>query len=179
MWYYEDKGQSVGPVEESELMAKLQSRSIPLNAMVWTEGFADWKPASEAFPSMAAVRAPVARPQAGAGVQNPYQKAGAGQAAPQGTSSYGVQRSGKGPAPGLAITSLVLGILGLPMIFCYLGPFIGIPAVICGHLASKKIAAENLDGKGMALAGKIMGYISIVFGILIYILIGVAILSEM
>jgi len=52
---------------------------------------------------------------------------------------------------GLAITSLVLGIVG-----------ISIPAVICGHIALSKIKqSPKLTGGGMALAGLILGYIHI------------------
>jgi competence protein ComGC len=41
--------------------------------------------------------------------------------------------------------------------------FAGIPAVICGHLASGRIKRSGglLDGQGLALAGLITGYISI------------------
>lgn len=60
---------------------------------------------------------------------------------------------------GIAVASLVLGILGLICI----GPFAAIPAVICGHIAKSKIkeAAGALQGEGLALAGLILGYVSI------------------
>ena len=60
---------------------------------------------------------------------------------------------------GIAITSLVFGILGL---IC-LGPLGAIPAVICGHIAKSKIKASAgvLQGDGLALAGLILGYVSI------------------
>jgi len=66
---------------------------------------------------------------------------------------------------GVAIASLVLGILGLIMI----GLLGAIPAVICGHIAKSKIRKdpETLTGDGMALAGLIMGYISIGIAVLI------------
>ncbi|MGJ8677789.1 MAG: DUF4190 domain-containing protein [Akkermansiaceae bacterium] len=58
----------------------------------------------------------------------------------------------------LAIASLVCGILSC------LGFFLltGIPAIITGHLAKSKIKKSSvfLNGKGMATAGLIMGYIS-------------------
>jgi hypothetical protein len=57
---------------------------------------------------------------------------------------------------GLAIASLVLGILSL----CG-GFLMGIPAVICGHLAKKRIKLTGEKGEGMALAGLIIGYCSI------------------
>lgn len=59
----------------------------------------------------------------------------------------------------LAIASLVLGILGV--ICC---SFItGVPAVICGHVARGKIKRDaSLGGESLALAGLILGYISVV-----------------
>ena len=67
----------------------------------------------------------------------------------------------------LAIWSLILGILAI--ISC--GPISGIPAIICGHMARSKIKMEpdTLTGDGMALAGLIMGYFSIVVVILLVI----------
>src|SRR5262245_21098289 len=64
------------------------------------------------------------------------------------------------PTEGKATASLVLGILSL---LC-LSIFAGIPAVILGHLAQSNIrkSAGRLGGQGMALAGLIMGYASIV-----------------
>lgn len=69
------------------------------------------------------------------------------------------------PATGLAITSLVLGILSL---FCG-GIFTGIPAAICGHIARSR--AQRMPavfgGSGFALAGLILGYVGIVVTFLI------------
>jgi len=66
---------------------------------------------------------------------------------------------------GLAIWSLILGILSLTL--CTL--FTGIPAVICGHIASGRIKRSGglLAGQGLALAGIITGYISIGLSLLV------------
>jgi hypothetical protein len=74
---------------------------------------------------------------------------------------------------GQSIASLVLGILSLLMF----GLITGIPAVICGHIAKSKIKAdpENLKGDGQALAGLILGYISIGVSILMAIAIMAAV----
>lgn len=60
---------------------------------------------------------------------------------------------------GVAVASLVLGILGLLL----LGPLCAVPSVICGHIAKSKIKQdpEHLTGDGVALAGLIMGYVQI------------------
>lgn len=67
--------------------------------------------------------------------------------------------------PTLAIVSLVLGILS----FVCLGPFLGIPAIITGHLAYSRIKRSQgaLGGAGLALAGLIVGYLSCVFFIVV------------
>ena len=60
---------------------------------------------------------------------------------------------------GKAVGSLILGILAM---FPF-GLLTGIPAIILGHLSRKSIGESlgRLRGDGMALAGLIMGYISI------------------
>ena len=60
---------------------------------------------------------------------------------------------------GLAVTSLVLGILSL---VC-LGPLTGIPAIICGHIARKRSrqTPDQYGAPGMALAGLALGYASL------------------
>jgi Domain of unknown function (DUF4190) len=59
---------------------------------------------------------------------------------------------------GIAIASLVLGILGMVL----LGPLAGIPAVVCGHIALSKLKANpSLSGRGIAIAGLVTGYLGI------------------
>jgi hypothetical protein len=76
------------------------------------------------------------------------------------------------PASGLAITSMVLGILSL--VLCVIGPLFGIPAVICGHIARDRIKKAPLQngGDGFATAGMITGYISLAMLLVLPILAG-------
>lgn len=62
---------------------------------------------------------------------------------------------------GLAVSSLVLGIMSLVM--CAIGSLFGIPAVICGHMAHSRIkrSGGQLTGRGLATGGLVMGYISL------------------
>ena len=72
-----------------------------------------------------------------------------------------------GPAKncGLAIWSLVLGILGLTCFWL----LTAIPAVICGHVAYGRIRRSGgaLSGEGLALGGMITGYMGIALSILV------------
>ena len=57
------------------------------------------------------------------------------------------------PASGLAIASLVCGVLEL-----FLG-LTAIPAVILGHMARAEIRRTGKRGNGMAVAGLVLGYV--------------------
>ena len=72
------------------------------------------------------------------------------------------------PVTPLAIWALILGIASL--VFCCLP--LAIPAIICGHLARSRIeqTPEAASGSGMAMAGLIMGYVSVLAFILACIL---------
>jgi len=62
---------------------------------------------------------------------------------------------------GIATASLVFGIIAIVFFFI---PFIGLVAVICGHIAHTKIRRnpEELSGSGKATAGLVMGYLQII-----------------
>jgi hypothetical protein len=96
---------------------------------------------------------------------------------------------------GLAVTSLVLGILGLFLGFC-VGPVLfvtpmvpavlfhaigvvpsfcagpvlfAIPAILCGHIAYSRIknSGGQLQGKGTAIRGFVTGYVGLAFFVLV------------
>lgn len=68
----------------------------------------------------------------------------------------------------LAIASLVLSLLGI--VCC--GFILAIPGIICGHMALSKINRQpELGGRGMALAGTIIGYI-VTIGSIIWLFFG-------
>jgi hypothetical protein len=62
------------------------------------------------------------------------------------------------PTSGLAIASLVLGIISLIS-----SGLTGIPAVICGHVSLSQIKKDpmRISGSGFAIAGLVMGYLGI------------------
>ncbi len=61
---------------------------------------------------------------------------------------------------GLAIASLVTSILGLSIL-----------GVIFGHVALKKITVTGEGGRGLALAGLVIGYLGLAAGLLLFILV--------
>jgi len=77
------------------------------------------------------------------------------------------------PTSALAITSLVSGILGWTLL-----PLLGsLAAVICGHMARAEIRRDpSLDGDGMAVAGLVLGWVSIGLGVLALICIVLVVL---
>jgi hypothetical protein len=62
------------------------------------------------------------------------------------------------PSSGLAVASLVLGILGLTSGCCTFGIF-SILAVIFGHAGLAETRDGRKSGRGMAQAGLVMGYV--------------------
>tara|TARA_B100001093_G_scaffold232362_1_gene222771 strand:- start:1043 stop:1330 length:288 start_codon:yes stop_codon:yes gene_type:complete len=80
---------------------------------------------------------------------------------------------------GMAIASLVLGILGLVFTFFGFGLILGIIAVVLGHIQKSNIktSPEIYGGDGIALGGLITGYISIGIGVLSLLFLGGALLA--
>lgn len=71
------------------------------------------------------------------------------------------------PSSGLAITSLVCGIAGVVLFWAILPMLASIAAVITGHMALGQIRrTPGLGGRGMAIAGLVMGYIMV--GVLVF-----------
>lgn len=59
---------------------------------------------------------------------------------------------------GMAVASMILGILGLLAGCCTFGVF-SILAVVLGHLGYNETKNDTVKGKGMAIAGLVMGYV--------------------
>jgi len=169
-WYYGKEGKQYGPIDEGALRARIAAGEVSGSDLIWTEGMAEWTPLSKfsQFSNSA--------PQAGS--SEPAEKYVTDDPASPYAPSAGNPVSsvvGGGaqlspPTSRLAIASMVCGILSLFFCFCG-GTLLGIPAVICGHIALKQTGSESpgmrprMDGRGMAIAGLIMGYIGILLTI--------------
>ena len=44
MWYYEQSGQRIGPVDEATMRGLIAARTISIDTLVWTNGMANWAP---------------------------------------------------------------------------------------------------------------------------------------
>jgi hypothetical protein len=77
-----------------------------------------------------------------------------------------VQPGARPPQQGLALTSFVLGILSFVLCLLLLT---GIPAIICGHVAYGRTrrSPAQFGGAGLAIAGLTLGYLSVLFTLLI------------
>ncbi|TMR21227.1 DUF4190 domain-containing protein, partial [Nonomuraea turkmeniaca] len=109
----------------------------------------------------------------------PQEQLGYGQLPPSG--GFGQPSGGYGPygpppqprpTNGMAVASLVLGIIGL--IFCGLT---SLPGVILGHIALNKIKRTGEEGQGMAMAGLVTSYITVVLWLLCWLIFGGLLLS--
>ncbi|MCJ1707233.1 DUF4190 domain-containing protein [Microbacterium sp. VKM Ac-2923] len=91
-----------------------------------------------------------------------------------GQQAYGAPAYGCGALPRvnpLAIVALVSSLVGLFVI-----PLIGqIVGIITGHISLKQVKTTGERGRGMALSGVLIGYISLGLGILLIIFIAVMI----
>ncbi len=141
-WYYTKDKMQVGPVSHQELIRKISVGEVSSNEFAWHEGVADWQPISS-FSELQITSAFVD---------------GSVPSVPSVSSPTSAQQSGK--TSSLAIASLCLGIGSI--VLC--GILMGIPALICGHVALGEIKRSDgrVEGKPMAIIGLILGYFSIV-----------------
>ena len=79
------------------------------------------------------------------------------------------------PQNGFGVTALVLGIVGLPMMFaCGGGIIASILALIFGWLGLKRAQSGAATNKGMAIAGLVLGVVGIVWFILVIFVLGLS-----
>src|SRR4051812_38581665 len=134
----------LGAFSPDEVRSRLASGELLSTDYGWAEGQTEWTPL-ETFPGLAP-----ASPQPPAPSMMPPQARTAA-AASRGATSAAIAPAEPIPTSGLAIASLVCGIL-------WIG---ALPAVICGHIARSQIkkSGGRLQGSGIALAGLILGYL--------------------
>lgn len=74
---------------------------------------------------------------------------------------------------GLAIGSMVVSIVGALTFWCYgLGGVFGLVGAILGHVALHQVRSHGDQGRGMAIAGVVIGWLAVALAIGVLILIG-------
>lgn len=75
---------------------------------------------------------------------------------------------------GMAIASMVIGILGLVGGWMCCGIVLPLLALVFGHLSLSRIqkSSGRLSGRNMAIAGLTMGYVGLIFGVIISVVMG-------
>lgn len=94
--------------------------------------------------------------------------------APQQAPAYNMQGGYPGyqptPSSGLAIASLVLGILGLLSGWAVFGGVLGLVGVILGIVALVKVKNGTASGKGMAIGGIVTGALGMIVAAVVMVI---------
>lgn len=71
----------------------------------------------------------------------------------------------------LPLIAMILGILSLPLICCYGGFWLGLPAAVLGFLGMRNADRDDqrYGGRGMAIAGLVLGAVSFLASIVVAI----------
>jgi len=140
--------QQTGPYTLSQLKAMWETGIVSATTLFWKEGQAAWEPLLKiSF---------LLDPPHSSFHQNPPQQPASPLSAYQ--SDRNTRTNERQETSSLAISSLILGCLG------FLLGITALPAVICGHMSLGHIkrAAGSLTGRGMAIAGIVMGYLALI-----------------
>ncbi len=152
IWHYTINSDQEGPVPYSQLQYLASAGQLRSNDLIWTEGMAEWSEAST-VPGLFSTS------------QSTHVNV---ETTTETTTESLFDSSGASKTSPMAVASLVLAIV-LPVIGSIL-------AVVFGHVALNQIkqSQNTLGGRGMAIAGLILGYsviiISVVIGIVLFFL---------
>jgi len=147
-WFYVSGGEQVGPVSFAVVRDLVRTGHLQASSMVWREGMDRWIQLGATPEYCAMPAAPMAQPPA---VQQwPAQHQG-----------YLMARERK--RSGLAVASLVCSLVGV-LLF---GVVLGLLGIIFGGVAISKVKQnpQAYAGKGMAVAGLIIGIVDMVLGV--------------
>lgn len=189
-WFvHAHSGHRYGPVEREELDRWAAEGRVTARCQIWMEGWPEWRPAAEIFPQLQASlqqpmagNAPTAGQQTSPGAQQAQQSGTTGSPfaagssvqspvgqyqAPAGQSPYGAA----GGTPLLPDRGAMIFVFGL-LSFIFGCLFLAIPAWLMGASDLKQIEAGRRDpaGRGMTMAGMILGIVALVVSILAYII---------
>jgi hypothetical protein len=122
------------------------------------------RPESIQLPSAASATAPAASTTTPAQTQSPPPMEGTAIPLTPRAPAEPVHAPVQAPSPVLSVVSMVLGIVSV-MLFCLPGILFGPAAIIAGHVAlakAKRSRLRHVPGRGAAITGLILGYLSLV-----------------
>ncbi len=157
-WYYSKNNTQLGPVEESELQAKLATGEVTPADLVWREGMGDWLPAGN-VPELARPAATsLDRPAAGNPPPSPYAPPANRDFAP--VAVHGV------PIPTYLWQSIVVTIL------CCLP--LGIPAIVyAARVESLRLRGDIAGAMAASSSAKMWCLIALIAGLVFNAIVGV------
>ena len=159
-------GQPMGPFSLEEVNRQLAAGTLSLSDQAWYEGAAGWAPLS----SVPGVGGGTAASPPPADRTSPSVPAATGPAVAGPVTAVPAPSA---PTEPLAIWSLVLSLLSFCGFCCTPVVLTGIGGVVCGHMALSKIGTrQDVQGRGLAIAGLIIGYFTIVGWLLWVLLFG-------
>lgn len=154
-------GKELGVYSLEEVNRQLAAGSLRLTDQAWYEGAAGWAALSTVPGVSATPSTPAAAPVSPAVVATP--------------SPLVPQRKNEQ----LAVLSLIFSLLGVCGFCCGLFLASAVAGIVCGHIALSRIKANpELEGRNLAVAGLIIGYVAVA-GWLIWVLLfgGLAVLN--
>jgi hypothetical protein len=188
-YYFASGNEQRGPYSLQEMA----SFGLRPDALVWREGMEQWQRA-DSIPELLAMipiadPAPVPTPEPSPAPEAAMAQPVAPVPAPvpslqplsQGPLAYGGYTTTTAQPSGMAIASLVLGLVSmLSMCMFHVGAVVGFPcgvlAIVFGFIAKGKANRQEAGGRGMALAGIILGFVYVGLALVFVLaIVGVAI----
>jgi hypothetical protein len=140
-------GKELGVFSLEEINQQLAAGTLRLTDLAWSEGAAAWA-------ALSTVPGVNARPAATTPPATPTTVATA--------SAASVPLVPPRRNEQLAVLSLILSALGLFGFCCGFFMTAAIAGIVCGHIALSRIKANpELEGRGLALAGVVIGYVAV------------------
>ncbi len=144
VWFVARGDSHQGPMSHADVERMINAGELGPSSLVWKQGMANWQPAAQ-VPDFRFGATAAAAGSSGGLAGAPVQPANANQYAYM------------APTSGMAIASLVLGLLWL----CGIGSLL---ATVFGAMALSRITRSNgaISGKGLAFAGLILGILGLI-----------------
>lgn len=142
-------GKQLGVFSVEEIRQQLAAGTLQISDLAWYEGAASWAPLSSVPGITATTPASAIAPPASPVVPV---------TTPPGVAVAFPQKK----TETLAVLSLIFSIFGITGFCCGFFLLMAIAGIVCGHLALTRIKQDpQLEGRGLAMAGLVIGYIAL------------------